>query len=222
MRIILFGPPGVGKGTQAQALAQEFNMVRLSTGDLLREEISLSSPTGRKVEQYLKKGHLVPDDIMLEIIDNILIENKEQNILFDGFPRNLSQAHSLERSLAQLGQEINIAFEMHLQEDELVKRLINRRYCSKCGRIYNLITNPPQKEGFCDSDGTRLVTREDDTAEVIKKRFKIYKDETRPLVSYYKSLNVYREINAQGDQDEVFKRISEIVNAYLSSECTSN
>lgn len=222
MRIILFGPPGVGKGTQAQALVQEFNMVRLSTGDLLREEISLSSPTGRKVEQYLRKGHLVPDDIMLEIIDNILIENKERDILFDGFPRNLNQARSLERSLAQLGQEIDIAFEMCLQEDELVKRLINRRYCPKCGRIYNLITNPPQKEGFCDSDGTRLVTREDDTAEVIKKRLKIYEDETRPLVSYYKSLNVYKEIDAQANQDEVLKRISEIVNAYLSSKCTSN
>lgn len=222
MRIILFGPPGVGKGTQAQALVQEFNMVRLSTGDLLREEISLSSPTGRKVEQYLRKGHLVPDDIMLEIIDNILIENKERDILFDGFPRNLNQARSLERSLAQLGQEIDIAFEMRLQEDELVKRLINRRYCPKCGRIYNLITNPPQKEGFCDSDGTRLVTREDDTAEVIKKRLKIYEDETRPLVSYYKSLNVYKEIDAQANQDEVLKRISEIVNAYLSSKCTSN
>jgi len=222
MRIILFGPPGVGKGTQAQALVQEFNMVRLSTGDLLREEISLSSPTGRKVEQYLRKGHLVPDDIMLEIIDNILIENKERDILFDGFPRNLNQARSLERSLAQLGQEIDIAFEMRLQEDELVKRLINRRYCPNCGRIYNLITNPPQKDGFCDSDGTRLVTREDDTAEVIKKRLKIYEDETRPLVSYYKSLNVYKEIDAQANQDEVLKRISEIVNAYLSSKCTSN
>jgi adenylate kinase len=222
MRIILFGPPGVGKGTQAQALAQKFNLVRLSTGDLLREEISLSSPVGRKVEQYLKKGRLVPDDIMLEIIDNILLENKERDILFDGFPRNLNQAHSLERSLAQLGQKINVAFEMHLEKDELVKRLVNRRYCPKCGRIYNSITNPPQKRGECDDDGAKLLSRDDDKAEVIEKRQKIYEDETRPLVDYYRLLNVYKKIDAQGNQDEVLDRISEIVNAYLSSKCPSN
>ncbi|MDH4210251.1 MAG: adenylate kinase [candidate division WOR-3 bacterium] len=222
MRIILFGPPGVGKGTQAQALAEKFNLVRLSTGDLLREEISLSSPIGRKVEQFLRKGHLVPDDIMLEIIDNILIENKDRDLLFDGFPRNLNQAHSLERSLAQMEQGISIAFEMHLEEDELVKRLMNRRYCPRCERIYNLITNPPKKDGVCDDDGVKLVTREDDTAEVIKKRLKIYEDETRPLVNYYKLLNVYKQIDARGNQDEVLNRITEIVNAYLNSKCTSN
>lgn len=222
MRIILFGPPGVGKGTQAQALAQKFNLVRLSTGDLLREEISLSSPIGRRVEQYLRKGHLVPDDIMLEIIDNILIENRESGILFDGFPRNLNQAHSLERSLAQLKQMINIAFEMHLDETEIIRRLVNRRYCPRCDKIYNLITNPPKKEGICDDDGAKLVMRDDDTAEVIKKRLKIYDDETRPLVRYYKSLGIYQKIDAQGNKDEVLHRISDKVNAYLSSKCTSN
>jgi len=222
MRIILFGPPGVGKGTQAQALAQKFNLVRLSTGDLLREEISLSSPTGRKVEQYLRKGHLVPDDVMLEIIDNILLENRERDILFDGFPRNLNQAHSLERSLAQLKQQISIAFEMHLDEAEIIKRLVNRRYCPRCNRIYNLITNPPQKEGVCNDDGAKLLMRTDDTAEVIKKRLGIYNQETRPLVSYYKSLGIYQKIDAQGNKEEVLLRISEIVNAYLNSKCTSN
>ncbi|UCG29498.1 MAG: adenylate kinase [candidate division WOR-3 bacterium] len=222
MRIILFGPPGVGKGTQAQRLAEKFNLVRLSTGDLLREEISLSSPVGRKVEQFLRKGHLVPDDIMLDIIENILLENKERDILFDGFPRNLNQAHSLERSLAQMQQEIDIAFEMHLDEDEIVKRLVNRRYCPRCERIYNLSTNPPKNDCVCDQDGAKLVTRDDDTAEVIKKRLKIYEDETRPLVSYYKSLNIYKQIDARGNQDEISDRISEIVNAYLNSKCTSN
>ncbi|MGB7054414.1 MAG: nucleoside monophosphate kinase, partial [bacterium] len=127
MRILIFGPPGVGKGTQAQLLAEKYNLLRISTGDLLREEVSLSSPTGRKVEQFLKKGHLVPDDIMFEIVDNILIENKDQDILFDGFPRNLNQARSLEKSLAQLGQKIDLAFQMHLDEDEIIKRLVNRR-----------------------------------------------------------------------------------------------
>lgn len=222
MRIILLGPPGVGKGTQAQLLANKYNLVRISTGDLLREEVSLSSPVGRKVEQYMRKGHLVPDDIMFEIIDSILIENKDQEILFDGFPRNLNQARNLEKSLAQLGQKIDIAFEMYLNEDEIVRRLVNRRYCPRCDRIYNYITDPPTNDGVCNVDGQKLVKRDDDTEEVIKKRFRIYETETRPLISYYKSLNVYQRIDAQGNQEEVSRILSEIVDDYLNSKCRSN
>jgi adenylate kinase len=111
---------------------------------------------------------------------------------------------------------------MHLNEDEIVKRLINRRYCSKCGRIYNYITDPPTKDGVCDADGQKLLKREDDNEEVIKKRFKIYQTETRPLISYYKSLNVYKRIEAQGNQEEVSRILSEIVDEYLNSKCRSN
>ena len=222
MRIIIFGPPGVGKGTQAQLLAEKYNLLRISTGDLLREEVSLSSPTGRKVEQFLKKGHLVPDDIMFEIVDSLLIENKDQDILFDGFPRNLSQARNLEKSLAQLEQTINLALQMRLAEDEIVKRLVSRRYCPKCGRIYNYITNPPKHEGICDDDNQKLSKRDDDTEEIIRKRLNIYREETRPLIGYYKSLNIYREVDAQGSQEEVLGKISHIVDDYLNIKCRSN
>ncbi len=222
MRILLFGPPGVGKGTQAQLLAEKYDMVRLSSGDLLREEVSLSSPTGKKVEQYLKKGHLVPDDIIYELVDSFLLENRESDILFDGFPRNLNQARSLEKSLAQLGQTINIAFEMYLNEEDLIKRLTDRRYCPKCGRIYNSTTNPPKTEGVCDVDRVKLSRREDDNPDVIKRRLRVYKDETQPLVNYYKSLNIYRRIDAKGNQEEVLRRISEAVNGYIDNKCTSN
>jgi len=222
VRIILFGPPGVGKGTQAQMLAERYDLFRLSTGDLLREEISVSSHIGRKAEQFLKKGHLVPDDIIVEMIQSILIENKERGIIFDGFPRNLNQAHSLESSLAQLGQSIDIACEMHLEEDELVRRLVNRLYCPKCERIYNMHTNPPKRAGICDDDGERLVRRADDSEEVIKNRLNIYEAATRPLVNYYRALNVYTQVNAQGSQEEVFDRISKIVHEHLDSKCTRN
>lgn len=222
MRILIFGPPGVGKGTQAQLLAEKYNLLRISTGDLLREEVALSSPTGRKVEQFLKKGHLVPDDIMFEIVDNILIENRDQDILFDGFPRNLNQARSLEKSLAQLGQTIDLAFQMHLDEDEIVKRLVNRRYCPRCGRIYNYITDPPAKDGVCDFDKQKLLKRDDDNEDIIRKRLKIYEAETRPLIGYYKSLNIYREVNAQGSQEDVLGKISSIVDDYLNVKCSSN
>jgi len=222
MRILLFGPPGVGKGTQAQLLAEKYNLLRISTGDLLREEVSLSSPTGRRVEQYLKKGHLVPDDIIFEIVDSMLIENKDQDILFDGFPRNLNQARDLEKSLAQLGQALDIAFQMLLDDSEIIERLVNRWHCPKCGRIYNYVTDPPAVHGICDIDKYKLSKRSDDTEDVIRKRLEIYEAETRPLIGYYKSLGIYREVNARGSQDEVLNRISSIVDDYLSIKCRSN
>lgn len=222
MRIILFGPPGVGKGTQAQLLSEKYNMAKLSSGDLLREEVSLSSPIGKKVERFLRKGHLVPDDIIYELVDNYVLENKDCDILFDGFPRNLSQARSLEKSLAQLGQTIDIAFEMHLNEDEIIKRLMDRRYCPKCGRIYNSTMNPPKTYGICDADRTKLAKRDDDTPDVIRRRLRIYKDETQPLVDYYRSLSVYRRIDARGNQQEVLQRICETVNGYIDNKCRRN
>ena len=222
MRIVVFGPPGVGKGTQASLLSEKYNLMWISTGDLLREHVALSSPTGRKVEQIMKKGHLVPDDIMFEIVDNLLIENKDQDILFDGFPRNLNQARSLEKSLAQLGQTIDLALQMHLTDSDIIKRLVNRRYCPKCGRVYNYITNPPETEGLCDCDKQKLLKRNDDTEEVIKKRLAIYEEETRPLISYYKSLNVYREVDAGGSKEEVLLKISHIVDDYIDIKCRSN
>jgi adenylate kinase len=222
MRIVLFGPPGVGKGTQANLLCEKYKLLRISTGDLLREQVALSSPTGRKVEQFMKKGHLVPDDIMFEIVDSMLIENKDQDILFDGFPRNINQARSLEKSLAQLGQTIDLALQMHLPDDEIIKRLVNRRYCPKCSRVYNYITNPPNIEGLCDHDNQKLLKRDDDTEEIIRKRLAIYEAETRPLISYYKSLNVYREVDAHGSQEEVLRKIANIVDDYINIKCRSN
>ena len=222
MRIVLFGPPGVGKGTQAQLLCEKYNMVKFSSGDLLREEVALSSPTGRKAEQFIKKGHLVPDDIIYELVDDFLVENAEQDILFDGFPRNLNQARSLEKSLAQLGQTIDIALEMHLDSAEIVGRLLGRRCCPKCGRIYNSTTTPPASDGFCDVDHTPLVRRDDDTEEIIRRRLGIYDEETRPLVDYYKSLNVYCRVDARGDRQTVFERISKAVNGHFNNRCRCN
>lgn len=222
MNIILFGPPGVGKGTQAQLLADKYDLVRFSSGDLLREQISSNTPIGRQVEQFLRKGHLVPDDIMYEMISNFLLENRDRRILFDGFPRNLNQARSLETNAAQMGKTIDIAFEMRLDEDEIVKRLVNRRYCPKCGCIYNCTTDPPKEENICDHDRTPLVTRDDDTVDVIRSRITVYEDETRPMVDYYKSLGIYHRIDARGNRDAVLRQMSDVINDYLTGKCRSN
>jgi len=218
VRLLLFGPPGVGKGTQADLLATKYNLVKFSMGDILREEMSLHSPLGNELEDYVKNGNLVPDGVILELVKDFLLENRDANILFDGFPRNLNQALSLEQNLAQLDMSLDIAIEMHLGEDEIVKRLQNRRQCTDCGRIYNYLTNPPQKIDFCDNCGKKLIKRIDDDGAVIMRRLRVYEEETRPLSDYYRSLSIYKQIDVSGSQEEVFKVISSTINGYINKK----
>ncbi len=215
---MLFGPPGVGKGTQAELLANHFHLVKFSMGDLLRQEVAVSSSIGRRVESYLKQGNLVPDDIIVELVYNFLLENRERDILFDGFPRNLNQAHSLEQNLAQLGQKIDFALELYIADEEIIKRLQNRLYCSSCGRIYNCLTDPPKKKGICDVCGQELIKRDDDEEPVIRRRLDVYNSQTRLLTEYYKELNVYKRIDASGSKEQIFKRICEILDGYIDKE----
>jgi len=218
VRILLFGPPGVGKGTQADLLATKYNLIKFSMGDILREEMSLNSPLGNELEDYVKNGNLVPDGVILELVKDFLLENSDANILFDGFPRNLNQALSLEQSLAQLNMSLDIAIEMHLSEDEIVKRLQNRRQCSNCGRIYNSLTNPPKKDDLCDNCSKKLIKRIDDDVAVIKRRLRVYEEETRPLSDYYRSLNIYKQVDVSGFQEEVFKKISSTIDGYINKK----
>ena len=214
MRIVLFGPPGVGKGTQAEFLADRFGFIKFSMGDILRQEVAVNSSAGRKAEPFLKAGHLVPDDVIFDMVNNFLIEYQSQDILFDGFPRNLNQARTLEQSLAQLSQRIDLALELYLPAQEIIRRLQNRRYCPNCGRIYNYLTDPPKIKGVCDECGKGLIKREDDQELVIRRRLEVYEQETRPLTEYYKELNVYKRIDASGNKEQIFMKISETINGY--------
>ncbi|MCK4249835.1 adenylate kinase [candidate division WOR-3 bacterium] len=218
MRILLFGPPGVGKGTQADLLSKKYNFIKFSIGDILREEVSLNSNLGNKVESYLNRGVLVPNNIIFELVKLFLGKNKEAHILFDGFPRTLDQAKNLEKSLAQLGLSLDVALEMHLAEDEIIKRLLNRRYCPKCNRIYNYATTPPKINGVCDQCRTKLEKRSDDDANTIRKRLQVYEEKTHPLVDYYKSLSVYNQTDAISSPEEVFDKISKIIDGYINKE----
>ncbi|OPX18374.1 adenylate kinase [candidate division WOR-3 bacterium 4484_100] len=218
MRIVLFGPPGVGKGTQAELLADRYHLIKFSMGDMLRQEVAVNSSVGRRAEPFLKAGHLVPDNIIFDMVNNFLIEYQNQDILFDGFPRNLNQARTLEQSLAQLSQKIDIALELYLPDQEIIKRLENRRYCPSCGRIYNCLTDPPKIKGVCDECGKKLIKREDDQESVIRRRLEVYEQETRPLTEYYKELNVYKKIDASVTKEQIFKKISEIINGYTDKK----
>ncbi len=214
--VLLFGPPGVGKSTQADLVAKKYKFVRFSMGDVLREEVASHSALANKIEKYLNRGALVPDDVVLELAKKFLQENKNAHVLFDGFPRTISQAMSLDTCLTELGLSVSIALEIHLSEEEIMKRLSHRGYCPSCGAVYNFITNPPKLDKICDTCGQKLVTRSDDNEDVIRQRLKVYEEETQNLAEHYKSPSVYKKIDASGSQQKVFKKISDIIDAYIN------
>jgi adenylate kinase len=218
MIILLFGAPGVGKGTQAELLSKRNNFIKFSMGDILRQEISSKGSLSSKIEHYVNQGILVPDNVIFDLVDKFLVEHKDNNILFDGFPRTVIQAKTLDKSLAQLELAPETAIELHLAEDEIIKRLVNRRYCPECGKIYNYITDPPEVDGVCDLCHRSLVKRADDDEKIIRKRLEVYQLETSPLVDYYKALSIYIQIDASGIQEEIFKKISNVLHAYIIKE----
>ncbi|KPJ72199.1 hypothetical protein AMJ52_07100 [candidate division TA06 bacterium DG_78] len=218
MRILLFGPPGVGKGTQADLLSKEYNFTKFSTGDFLRGQISLSSPLGIEVKAYIERGSLVPDDIIMRLVRIFLSENRDGNIIFDGFPRTMNQALMLEKVLGEVDMSVDFAVELHLDEEEIMRRLLSRQHCPHCGKIYNNVTDIQENGGICSTCGHTLMKRIDDDEAIIKRRIKVYEEETKPLVDYYKSKHVYRSIDASGSRDEVFNKISEIINEYTDKK----
>ncbi len=216
MMALLFGPPGVGKGTQADLLAKNGRFTKFSTGDMLREEVASKSSLGYQITDFLDRGVLVPDNIISTLAQQFIENHTKENILLDGFPRNLNQAQTLTDDLKAMMLSLDVAIEMHLDEIELIKRLMNRRYCPKCNKIYNYVTNPPRKDQLCDICGTALVKRSDDDESVIRRRLDVYDKETRPLVDYYVSHSIYRRVDATGSQETVYRKISSILDAHIN------
>lgn len=206
MNIVLLGYPGSGKGTQSELLCRELELIHIATGDILREEINKGTELGEKVKEYLSTGKLVDDRTILEIIRN-KISRVSTGFLFDGFPRTYEQAEGLDDILAAKSQRINAVIFLSINEEEVINRLALRRVCPKCNRVYNIASNPPRKEETCDDCMERLIQREDDRPEVLKKRFMVYNQLTEPLISYYKSNADFFEVDAASSVEEVFKKV---------------
>ncbi|RME15243.1 MAG: adenylate kinase [Bdellovibrio sp.] len=205
MNILLFGPPGAGKGTQSQLLSEQLGFKHISTGDLFRYHIKEQTDLGKKVKAILDRGDLVPDDIVIKMVEQEI--EGDGSFILDGFPRTIPQAEALDRMLAEKGQPLGKVFFLKVPEKELVRRLSGRRVCSKCGAVYHIETSPPKQDGICDKCGGKLLQREDDREEAILHRLKVYEENTAPLKKFYHDKGIMVEIDGVGDAQEVFERI---------------
>ncbi|MDL4821654.1 adenylate kinase [Actinomadura opuntiae] len=206
MRIVLVGPPGAGKGTQAQFIASHLSIPKISTGDIFRANVSGGTELGRQAKQYMDRGDLVPDEVTIAMVrDRLAEDDARDGFLLDGFPRNVPQAETLKKILAEWDTRLDIVLELVVDEDEVVRRLSGRRTCDKCGRIWHVDFDDKQDD-VCDDCGGRLFQRDDDKEEVVMHRLEVYKHDTAPLVQFYADENILVGIDATGPVEEVTKR----------------
>jgi adenylate kinase len=209
LRVVFFGPPGAGKGTQAKLLERKFGACQVSTGEILRKAARAESPLGKQTSSYLARGDLVPDDVMVKLVAERLKEpDCGSGFILDGFPRTIAQADDLEHMLKQNGQPLASALCLNAPDDVLIKRLSGRRTCKKCGGLFHVVFNPSAKPGVCDRCGGELYQREDDHEEQIAARLRVYEEQTAPLKEYYRGRGLLREIDGVGSVDEVRERVS--------------
>lgn len=204
MNIILLGAPGAGKGTQGNILSEKFRIPQISTGDILRANVRSKTQLGLKAKEYMDKGALVPDDIVVGmVVDRINEEDAKSGFILDGFPRNINQAEVLGKTLSAMGKAIDSVIGIEVDRKELVRRLSGRRVCRKCGASYHTIFNPPVNIGMCDKCGSEIYQRDDDKEDTIEARLKVYEQETFPLVEYYSRKGLYRAVVGKGSVDQI-------------------
>uniref|UniRef100_A0A7V3V0N9 Adenylate kinase n=1 Tax=candidate division WOR-3 bacterium TaxID=2052148 RepID=A0A7V3V0N9_UNCW3 len=211
MFLVLLGPPGSGKGTQAEMLASQCGFVHYSTGEVFREQISKKTELGRKVESYVVSGGLVPDQVVLAVVEDFIRQNLGKAIVFDGFPRTVPQAEGMDRILAALGLAVNGVALIDLSDEEVIRRLSSRRQCRNCGKIYNLSFSPPRQPGVCDECGGELYQRKDDEEATIRSRLRVYKEQTSPLINYYQQQRKLVRIDGALGRDRVFNELRRMI-----------
>jgi adenylate kinase len=210
MRLVLLGPPGAGKGTQAAAVRERFGIPHISTGDMLRGAIMAGTPAGVKARAIVDAGNLVPDDMVAEMVrERLSAPDTAPGFLLDGYPRNIEQGATLETILQALGRKLDHVLYLALDDAEIVKRLSGRRTCGSCGAPYHVNSAPSKQQGVCDYCGGALVQREDDREEVIGRRLKVYRERTEPLVEFYRKRNLLREVDAMGTVGDVRARLAD-------------
>ncbi len=212
MVYVLFGPPGAGKGTQGARIAAQYGVPTISTGAIFRDNVSAGTPLGLVAKDYMSRGQLVPDEIVIQLVkDRIAEPDCAGGFLLDGFPRTINQAEILEVMLGEAGVKIDGVLDFEVEEEELVRRLSGRRTCGKCGATYHVVAVPPRQEGVCDQCGGQLEQRADDMPEAIRTRLREYQAKTAPVLAFYRERGLLREIDAGASPDAIFAKVEEVL-----------
>lgn len=205
MRLVLLGPPGAGKGTQAKRITEDFHLLHLSAGDLLREAVAKGTPEGKEAEGHMNKGALVPDALILSIIRK-KIDHLDSGFILDGFPRTLNQAAELDTFVP-----LDMVISIEVPFDLLLQRLTGRRSCPACGAVFHVLNNPPAQDDICDDCGSSLIQRADDNEQTVRSRIDTYVSQTQPLIEYYESRNILRHVDGSRDIDSIYREINSIL-----------
>jgi adenylate kinase len=212
LNLILFGPPGAGKGTQAERLRKDFELPYIATGDMLRANVKEATELGKKAKEYMDAGDLVPDELIVAMAaDRLSQDDAQDGFILDGFPRTIEQAEALDKQLSEMSRRVTAALLIDVPDEEVIRRLSGRRMCVKSGHNYHVEFDPPKHDGICDQDGSRLVQREDDKPEVIENRLRVYHEKTKPLVDYYDKRGQMRRIDGTRDPADVHGHIRAVI-----------
>ncbi|HHV38238.1 MAG TPA: adenylate kinase [Tepidimicrobium sp.] len=210
MRLVLLGPPGAGKGTQASVIVREYNIPHISTGDIFRDNIKRGTELGKKAKEYMDKGLLVPDDLVVSIVrDRIAEADCKGGFLLDGFPRTVSQGEALDEELERISLGLDKVINIDVEKEILLQRAMGRRVCRDCGATYHVEFSPPKEEGICDTCNGELFQREDDKVETVEQRIKVYNEQTEPLIDYYTRKGLILNVDGSKSIDEIFEKISQ-------------
>ena len=209
MRLVLLGPPGAGKGTQASAIVDKYNIPHISTGDIFRANIKEGTDLGKEAKAYMDKGLLVPDELVVSIVkDRLTKDDCKEGFLLDGFPRTVNQAQALDSELHKMDTKLDRVININASAETLIERAVGRRICKECGATYHIKFNPPKVAGICDIDGGVLYQRDDDNVETVSTRINVYMEQTEPLIAYYKEQNLLLDVDGTKSIDAIFETIS--------------